>query len=61
MFDKLLNFYSKYPWVAIIIVIHWVATSYMIISKPDIDVSLVLGLAFIATIIFAQSGFKVPK
>jgi len=61
MFNDLLNFYTKYPWVAIVIVIHWLATTFMIITKPEIDIATVLGLSFIATIFFSYSGFKVAK
>ena len=61
MLDKLLNFYSKYPWVAIIIVIQWLATAYMIIYSSNIDVTTVLGVAFFSTIIFANFGFKISK
>ena len=59
--DKFLNFYSKYPWVAIIIVVQWLATAYMIIYAQNIDVTSVLGMAFFSTIIFAYFGFKIPK
>jgi hypothetical protein len=61
MFNQFLNFYSKYPWVAIIIVIHWLATAFMIIYAQDVDVTSVLGMAFFSTIIFAYFGFKVTK
>lgn len=61
MFNQFLNFYSKYPWVAIVIVIQWLATAYMIIYARDINVTNVLGVAFLTTIIFAYVGFKVPK
>lgn len=61
MLDKLLNFYSKYPWVAIIIVIQWLSTAYMIIYSSNIDVTTVLGVAFLTTIIFANFGFKISK
>ena len=61
MLDKLLNFYSKYPWVAIVIVIQWLATAYMVIYASNIDVTTVFGMAFISTIIFAYFGFKISK
>ena len=44
--DKFLNFYSKYPWVAIVIVIQWLATAFVIIYS-DVDVTNVMGTAFI--------------
>lgn len=61
MLDKFLNFYTKYPWVAIVIVIHWLATAFMIIYAPEIDVTTVLGVSFFSTVVFAYFGFKVPK
>lgn len=59
--DKFLNFYSKYPWVAIIIVLQWFATAFTIIYAPSLDVTKVMGMTFISTIVFAYVGFKVPK
>ncbi len=59
--EKFLNFYTKYPWVAIIITIHWLATSFMIIYAPTIDVTRIMGLTFLSTVIFAYFGFKIPK
>lgn len=61
MLDKFLNFYSKYPWVGIVIVVHWFATAFMIVYAEGIDVTSVLGMAFIATIVFAYYGFKIQK
>jgi len=61
MLDKFLNFYSKYPWVAIIIVVHWLATTFIVIYSQRIDEASVLGLSFLATIIYAYFGFKIPK
>ena len=61
MLNNFLNFYSKYPWVAIVIVIQWLATAYMIIYASSIDVTTVFGMAFISTIIFAYFGFKISK
>lgn len=59
--EKFLNFYTKYPWVAIIIVVHWFATAFSIIYSDTIDVTKVMGVAFISTVIFAYFGFKLPK
>lgn len=59
--DKFLNFYSKYPWVAIVIVAQWLAASFMIMYAQDINVTHVLGITFFATIVYAYFGFKVPK
>ncbi len=61
MFNTFLNFYSKYPWVAIVIIIQWLATAYMIIYSSNIDVTTVLGMAFFTTIVFSHFGFKIPK
>lgn len=60
--DKFLNFYTKYPWVAILIVVQWLATSYMLITAAsEINVANVLGLAFLSTVIYSYFGFKLPK
>lgn len=59
--DKFLNFYSKYPWVALVLIMQWTATAFTIIYAKNIDVTTIMGVAFIATIIFAYFGFKVPK
>lgn len=59
--DKFLNFYSKYPWVAIVIVLQWMATAFIIIYAEGVNVTNVMGTAFLATVIFAYIGFKVPK
>ena len=58
--DKFLNFYSKYPWVAIVIVLQWLATAFVIIYS-DVNVTNVMGVAFLATVIFSYIGFKIPK
>ncbi len=58
--DKFLNFYSKYPWVAIVIVIQWLATAFVIIYS-DVNVTNVMGVAFFVTVVFAYFGFKIPK
>lgn len=59
--DKFLNFYSKYPWVALVLVMQWLATALTIIYADNVDVTTVMGVAFVVTIIFAYFGFKVPK
>lgn len=60
--DKFLNFYTKYPWVAIVIVVNWVATSYILITTShEVNVANVMGLAFLSTVIFSYFGFKIPK
>ncbi len=59
--DNFLNFYTKYPWVAIIIVVQWIATAFMLIYAKEIDATKVMGMAFLATVVFAYFGFKIPK
>ena len=59
--DKFLNFYSKYPWVAIVIVVQWLATAFVIIYATGLDITKVMGVAFLSTVIFAYFGFKLPK
>ena len=59
--DKFLNFFSKYPWVAIVIVVQWLSTAFVIIYAKDLDITKVMGIAFFATVLFAYFGFKLPK
>ena len=59
--DKFLNFYSKYPWVALVLVMQWLATALTIIYAKNVDVTTVMGVAFVSTILFAYFGFKIPK
>ncbi len=59
--ERFLNFYSKYPWVAIIIVVHWLATAYVIIYANDVNITQIMGLAFFSTVVFSYFGFRVPK
>jgi hypothetical protein len=59
--DRFLNFYSKYPWVAIVLVMQWLATAFTVIYAKNVDVTNIMGAAFVATVIFAYFGFKVPK
>ena len=61
MFDKFLNFYSKYPWVAIIIIMQWVATVFVVSYGKGTDTTTIMGITFFTTIIYAYFGFKVPK
>jgi len=61
MFDKFLNFYSKYPWVAIIIIMQWIATVFVVTNARGTDATTILGITFFTTIIYAYFGFKVPK
>lgn len=59
--DKFLNFYSKYPWVAIIIVLQWAATAYVVVSIDYTDIAQVMLITFVVTVIYAYFGFKIPK
>jgi hypothetical protein len=60
--DKFLNFYSKYPWVSVIIIVQWIATAFILIYGADrVDVAKVMGIAFASTVIFSYFGFKIPK
>ena len=59
--DKFLNLYSKYPWAAIILVLQWLATAIAIIYARNINVTDIMGITFLATVIYAYIGFKVPK
>lgn len=59
--DKFLNFFSKYPWVALVIIAHWVATTVYLTQIPDTDVTRIMGITFFATLIYAYFGFKIPR
>lgn len=59
--DKFLNFFSKYPWVALVIIAHWIATTIYLIRIPDSDVTLIMGITFFSTLLYAYFGFKVPR
>jgi hypothetical protein len=59
--DNFLNFYTKYPWAAIVIVIQWLATAFMIIYAPEADITKIMGMTFFATLVFSYFGFKLPK
>ncbi|HLL61396.1 MAG TPA: hypothetical protein VK338_06795 [Candidatus Nitrosocosmicus sp.] len=59
--DKFLNFYTKYPWVAIVIVVQWLATAFMIIYASDVDITRIMGMTFFSTVVFAYFGYKLPK
>ncbi len=61
MLDKLLNFYTKYPWIAIIILVHWLATAATIYYTQGSDISLIMGMSFLSTVIYSYFGFQVPK
>lgn len=60
MIDQFLNFYSKYPWTAMIIVMQWVATAFAL-TYSSVDETKVLLTTFASTVIFAYFGFKIPK
>lgn len=59
--ENFLNFYSKYPWVAIAIVLQWVATAIVVVAVEGTDITQVMLITFVATILYAYFGFKVPK
>ncbi|OGY30273.1 MAG: hypothetical protein A3J50_04390 [Candidatus Woykebacteria bacterium RIFCSPHIGHO2_02_FULL_43_16b] len=60
MIDRFLNFYSKYPWTALIIVMQWVATAFTLTYSVT-DESKILLMTFSSTVLFAFFGFKIPK
>lgn len=60
--DKFLALFNKYPWTAVVILLHWIATASILIYRSEtINVEQVLGVAFLATVIYAYIGFKVPQ
>lgn len=61
MLGQFLNFYSKYPWVALTIIVQWLATTFIVIYSREADVTIVMGITFFSTVFYAYFGFKVPK
>ncbi len=60
--DKFLALFNKYPWTAVVILLHWIVTASILIYRSEtVNVEQVLGVAFLATIIYAYIGFKVPQ
>jgi hypothetical protein len=59
--DKFLNFYTKYPWVSLIIITQWIITGIIVVYAREIDVTKIMGVMFLCTIIYAYFGFKVTK
>lgn len=60
--DKFLALFNKYPWTAVVILMHWIVTaSILIYDSQTVKVEQVMGVAFLATIIYAYIGFKVPQ
>lgn len=51
----------KYPWVAISLIIIWFATTYMILKRANMNVSYILLVAFLGTIIISIIGFRAPS
>lgn len=51
----------KYPWVAISLIIIWFSTTYIILKRNSINVSYILIISIIGTIIVAILGFRPPK
>ena len=51
----------KYPWVALSLIIVWFGTTYMILSRSNLDVNTFLFTMFLGTIIIAVIGFRPSK
>jgi hypothetical protein len=39
----------------------WLATAFIIVYTDNLDTTQVMGITFLATIVYAYFGFKVPK
>ena len=50
----------KYPWTALSITIIWLATTYIILKRPGLEVNTILLISFIGTIIISLIGFRSP-
>lgn len=51
----------KYPWVSIALIIIWLGTTYIILKGENLNVSFILFIAIIGTIIVSLIGFKAPR
>lgn len=51
----------KYPWVAFSVMVVWFGTTYMVLSRSDLEVYKFLGAMFVGTIIIAFIGFRPAK
>lgn len=51
----------KYPWVALSLMIVWFGTTYMILSRADLEVYKFLAAMFVGTIVIALIGFRPSK
>lgn len=50
----------KYPWTALSLIIIWLATTYIVINQPNLEVNRVLLITLIGTSIIAFIGFRTP-
>ncbi|MEK7505123.1 MAG: hypothetical protein AAB589_02475 [Patescibacteria group bacterium] len=50
----------KYPWTALALIIIWLATTYIIINQPNLEVNKILLITLIGTIVIALIGFRTP-
>lgn len=51
----------KYPWVAASLIIIWFGTTYIILKSAHLNVSYILFIALLGTIIISIIGFRPPK
>ncbi|MDP3988590.1 MAG: hypothetical protein Q8P80_05620 [Candidatus Levybacteria bacterium] len=61
MLDQFFNLYSKYPWVAIVIISQWIATTLIVIQQRGADTATIMGITLLSTVFYAFFGFKPPK
>jgi hypothetical protein len=51
----------KYPWVALSLIIIWLATTYIILKTDGLDVNYILLTALAGTVVIALIGLRPPK
>ncbi len=51
----------KYPWTALSLIVIWLATTYIVINRPGLNVDQILVITLVGTIIIALIGFKAPS
>ncbi len=51
----------KYPWTALALVIIWLATTYIVLKQPNLEVNYILFITLVGTIIISFIGFSAPK
>ena len=51
----------KYPWISLLIVVIWLASSAILILRPDARADHILEFALVSATVLVFVGFKSPK